>query len=164
MALLTPSFGLFFWALVIFLLLLFLLRKFAWKPILTALYNREESIAKALNEAKDARAATEALQKQMAEAEKSSRLERDAILKEANAAKERIVNEAKAEAHAQAEKLINDAREQIQLEKTQAIAEMKTQAAELAILVAEKVLRKQLADQAAQKSYAETVINDFTLN
>ncbi|MBS1687900.1 MAG: F0F1 ATP synthase subunit B [Bacteroidetes bacterium] len=164
MELLTPELGLFFWTLVAFLIVLFVLRKFAWKPILNSLGEREKGIA-------DSIAAADNLKKEMsqmkAENEKvmaQAREERAQMLKEAKEMKDRIVNEAKDQAKAEANKIIVDAQQQIQQQKMAALTEVKNEIGTLAVEVAEKILRKSLATAEAQDSYVNMLAEDIKLN
>lgn len=164
MELLTPELGLFIWTLVAFLIVLFVLRKFAWKPILNSLGEREKGIA-------DSIAAADNLKKEMsqmkAENEKvmaQAREERAQMLKEAKEMKDRIVNEAKDQAKAEANKIIVDAQQQIQQQKMAALTEVKNEIGTLAVEVAEKILRKSLATAEAQDSYVNMLAEDIKLN
>lgn len=164
MGLVTPNPGTIFWMLIIFGIVLFILRKFAWKPILNALSEREESIATALNSAESARKEVEGLKadndKIIAEAKK----EKDIILKEAKEMKEQIVAEAKNQASLEAQKSIEQARQQIQSEKNAAIGEIKKQIAELSISIAEKVIKKELSKSGEQEKMVDGLIDDIKLN
>jgi F-type H+-transporting ATPase subunit b len=164
MSLLLPQLGLFIWSLVIFLVVFFLLRKMAWKPVLAGLKKREESIQKSLDEAAAAREAMAQLKSDNERILQEARAEREQIIKEANAAKDRIVSEARGEAQKQAEALLRDARQQIELETRKAMADVKATSAKLAVEVAEKILRKQFADGTAQQQYAEQLIAELNMN
>lgn len=164
MDLLTPELGLFVWTLIAFLAVFFILRKFAWKPILTSLGEREKGIA-------DSIASAERVKKEMglmkAENEKlmmQAREERALMLKEAKEAKDRIVNEAKEQAKVEANKIIADAQLQIQQQKMAALTEVKNEIGNLAVEVAEKILRKQLATSDSQNDYAKLLAEDIKLN
>ncbi len=157
------SFGLIFWMTVSFLAVLFILKKFAWKPILGALSERERTIEDALSEAQKARAEIAAMSSRNEELMREAREEREVLLKEARDIRDREIGEAKTKAKAEAEALLNRARLDIQNEKNAAITEMKNQVAELSILVAEQILKEKLANSAAQKSLVDKVMNEAEL-
>ncbi len=164
MDLLLPEFGLFFWTLVAFLIFFFLLKKFAWGPILGALSERESNIA-------DSIATAERVKKEMAEmtAENEkvlneARAERSQIMREAKEAKDKIINDAKEQAKAEANKIIADARQQIENEKLAALTDVKNQVGNLVIEVSEKVLRSELKDKAAQEGYITKLTSEIELN
>lgn len=158
------SFGLFFWQSLIFILLIFLLRKFAWKPILDAVNEREEGIKNALLSAEIARRDMQNLTSHNEKVLAEARVQRDVILKEAREIKEKIVAEAKAEAQIQAGKMIDQAKAAINSEKNAAMAELKNQVSTLSIDIAEKVLRNELADKASQTKLVEKMLGDVKLN
>ncbi|RMG68404.1 MAG: ATP synthase F0 subunit B [Bacteroidetes bacterium] len=159
-----PELGLFFWTALIFLIFFFLLRRFAWKPILSALNAREASIEASLSEAK---AAKEEMAKLKADNEallKEARVERDKIIQDANAMADRIVKEARDAAAEAGAKERDKAKQQIEAEKLSALAEIKDTAASLAVEVAEKILRAQFEDPKAQEAFARKVIADLNQN
>lgn len=158
------SFGLFFWQTLLFIVLLFLLAKFAWKPILNSVNEREKSIEDALNEAKKAREEMELLKAENDKILKEAKIERDSILKEAREMKDNIIAKAKESAQVEADKLVENARAAIQTEKTAAMTELKNQVATLSIEVAEKVLGRELKDNSAQEELAKEMINQAKLN
>jgi F-type H+-transporting ATPase subunit b len=164
MELLLPQFGLFFWTAVVFLILLILLRKFAWKPIMTALKQRQESIDNALKEAEKARAEMAELKAENERIRKEALEERDQILQEANKARDQKIQQAEQEAQEKADKMIEDARKQIEQERSKAFAEVQEQAAEIAVDVAEKILRRQFEDKNKQSDYAKSLIQELNLN
>lgn len=157
------SFGLIFWMTVSFLVVLFILGKFAWKPILAALGERERSIEDALNEAKKARAEIAAMNSQNEELMRAAREERESLLKEARDIRDREIATAKDKAKAEADTLLARARTDIQNEKNAAITEMKNQVAELSILVAERILKEKLGDATAQKALMDKVMSEADL-
>ncbi|QNH61957.1 F0F1 ATP synthase subunit B [Hymenobacter sediminicola] len=160
----NPSFGLLFWQLVIFLILLFLLTKFAWKPILSSLREREDSIEGALRMADQAKIEMQQLkagnEKLLAEA----RLERDRILKEATEISNQLIETAKTKATEEGGRMIVQAREAIQNEKNAALAEVKNTAAKLSIDIAERILRRELTDQPAQQQLVDSYLKEVKLN
>ena len=158
------SFGLFFWQSLIFLLLIFLLKKFAWKPILDAVNEREEGIKNALLSAEIAKRDMQNLKSDNEKLLAEARVERDVILKEAREIKDKIVSEAKDEAQVQAGKMIEQAKAAINSEKNAAMAELKNQVSSLSIEIAEKVLRSELADKDSQTKLVEKMLGDVKLN
>ena len=158
------SFGLFFWQSLIFLLLIFLLRKFSWKPILDAVNEREEGIKNALLSAEIAKRDMQNLKSDNEKLLAEARVERDVILKEAREIKDKIVSEAKDEAQVQAGKMIEQAKAAINSEKNAAMAELKNQVSSLSIEIAEKVLRSELADKESQTKLVEKMLGDVKLN
>ncbi|GEM50974.1 ATP synthase subunit b [Empedobacter brevis NBRC 14943 = ATCC 43319] len=164
MDLITPSVGLIFWTAVVFIILLVLLRSLAWKPILSAVKEREQSIEDALNAAKKAKEEMTLLNAQNEKIMKEARAERDAILKEAREMKENIINEAKNSATVEANKLIENAKTAIQNEKASAMADIKNQVGQLSIEIAEKILTKELADKSAQEALVNDVIDHVKFN
>lgn len=153
-----PSFGLIFWMTLSFLAVLFILAKFAWKPILKGLKDREASIADALNEAKKAREENAAMFAKNEELMRAAREEREVLLKEARDIRDKEIASAKAKARAEGDALLARAREEIRNEKNAAITEMKNQVASLSILVAERILKDKLGDPAAQKALVDKVM------
>lgn len=158
------SFGLFFWQTLIFLLLIFLLKKFAWKPILDAVNEREEGIKNALLSAENAKRDMQNLKSDNEKLLAEARVERDVMLKEAREIKDKIVSEAKDEAQVQAGKMIEQAKAAINSEKNAAMAELKNQVSSLSIEIAEKVLRSELTDKASQTKLVEKMLGDVKLN
>lgn len=158
------SIGLFFWQSLVFLILIFLLRQYAWKPILNAVNEREASIEGALKAAEKARQEMESLQASNEAIMKEAREERERILKEARDMKNKIVSEAKDAASAEAEKSVAQAKATIEAEKAAAIAELKNQAAVLSIEVAEKVLGQELSDKNKQADMISKMIDEVKFN
>lgn len=163
MKLVEFSYGLIFWMTVSFLIVLFILRKFAWKPILGALSERERTIEDALNEAKKAREEIAAMNLKNEELMRAAREEREVLLKEARDIRDREISEAKDKAKAEAEALLARARTDIQNEKNAAITEKKNQVAELSIQVAERILREKLADGTVQQTLVDKVMAEAEL-
>jgi F-type H+-transporting ATPase subunit b len=164
MELVQPAFGLVFWMLVSFLIVLFILGKFAWKPILKSLKERETSIEDALRSADKAREAMESLKADNEKLLQQARAEREQMLREARDTKDAIINEAKGKATTEANRLLQMAREAITNEKLAAITELKNQVATLSIEIAEKILREQLKDAAKQKELAEKYLKEVKMN
>ena len=164
MELLVPEFGLVILQTIAFLLLMFLLAKFAWKPVLAAIKERELSIDEALNKAELAKQEMTRLTAQNQELMKEARAERDLILKEAKSLKDSIVGEAKAQAHHEGAKMIEKVRIEIENQKKAALAELKNQVSSLSIDIAERVLRNQLQDKAKQQDLVASLLKDVELN
>lgn len=157
------SFGLFFWQLLIFVGLVLLLRKFAWKPILDAVNNREEGIKNALESAEAAKKEMQDLQADNERILNEARAERDAMLKEARQLKENMISDAKAEAQTEADKIVAEAQATIESEKKAAIAELKNQVAGLSVDIAEKVVRNELSNKDKQLELVDSMLGDVTL-
>ncbi len=157
------SFGLFFWQTLLFVLLLFLLKKYAWKPILDALNSREEGIKNALEEAEKARQEMVDLKSNNEKILKEARAERDSLLKDARTMKENMISEAKEEAQAQASKIIDQAKTTIENEKQAAITELRNQVAELSIGIAEKILKDELSEKDKQVELIEKMLQEAKL-
>ena len=164
MELLVPEIGLVIFQTIAFLLLMFVLAKFAWKPVLAAIKEREHTIDEALNKAELAKQEMVRLAAQNEESMKEARAERDLILKEAKTLKDAIVNEAKVQAHTEGAKLIEKAKIEIENQKKAALAELKSQVSTLSIDIAERVLRGQLADKAKQQDLVADLLKDVKLN
>lgn len=164
MDLLNPNIGLVFWMTISFLVLLIILRKFAWKPILGMIKQREESINNALNAAADAEKKLATLQSENEALLVEARKERDLILKEAREAREKIVTDARSIAQEEADRLLKSARENIQNEKMKAITDLRNQVATLSIEIAEKILKEKLSDEAKQKEVMDNILKEVTLN
>ena len=158
------SIGLFVWQTVLFLALLFLLRKYAWKPILGAVEEREEGIKNALEAADNAKKDMETLKADNERILREAKAERDSILKEAREIKETIITEAKTQASEEADKVLASAREQINNEKLAAITELKNQVADLSIDIAEKVLKSELKDADKQKELVNNALKEAALS
>lgn len=158
------SVGLFFWQTLIFVVLIVLLAKFAWKPILKAVKEREEKIKGALEAAENAKLEMAKLKSQNEDMRKEALAERDALLKEAKETKDQIIAESKNQAKVEAEKIVASAREEIKAEKVAAMAEIKNQVAELSIEIAEKIVKDQLQSDDKQKALVDNLIEDVNLN
>ena len=157
------SLGLFFWQTLLFVALLLLLKKFAWKPILDAVNERETSIKDSLNAAEKARDDMEAVQADNKRILKQAREERDALLAEAKTASIQIVSQAKEDAKAAADKITAQAQETIQNEKIAAINDLKGQVASLSIDIAEKVLQTELKDKATQEQLVAQLVKEIVV-
>jgi F-type H+-transporting ATPase subunit b len=164
MDLVTPGLGLIVWTTLVFLILVFLLGKFAWKPILNAVQAREDAIDQALKQAESARSEMSKLQTSNEQLLKEAREEREAIVKEGRAMRDAMVAEAKEAASQEAAKILESARSQIHQEKMAAVTELKNQVAQLAVDMAEKVLRAELAQPEVAKANIDRDLKDLNLN
>lgn len=164
MPLVTPGIGLVFWMLVSFTIVFLILRKFAWKPILNILKQREESIEKALKAAEDARLEMQKLQANNEQIVAEARKQADNIIKEAREIKEKIIAEAKQQASIEAEKVFAATKLSIENQKIQAMNEIRNQIAEFSVLIAEKIIRKELQNNDQQKAYIQTLLDELKLN
>jgi F-type H+-transporting ATPase subunit b len=164
MELVTPGLGLIFWQTLTFLVVLFLLSKFAWKPIMTSLRQREDSIDSALRMADQAKLEMQALKSENEKLLQEARIERDRIMREASEAGNAIIEQAKAKASAEGTRLVESARESINNEKKAALTEVKNMAATLSIEIAERILKHELRDPATQQALVNDYIKDVNLN
>jgi len=164
MDLVLPGIGLTFWMCLVFGLLLFLLKKFAWKPILTALNERENSITEALKSAEHAREQMAKLQSDNEALHKQAREERDQILKEAKEMKDNIISEAKKSAEDEGKRIIQRASEEINKQKANAISELKGQVASMSVNIAEKLISNQLSNNAEQQAIIAQQVNNLNNN
>ncbi|MBD2770247.1 F0F1 ATP synthase subunit B [Hymenobacter sp. BT664] len=164
MDLITPQLGLLFWQTVLFLLLLFILTKFAWKPIMAGLREREDSIESALRMADQAKLEMQQLKAGNEKLLADARQERDRMMQEATTMANQHREAEKARATEEANRIILQAREAIQQEKNAALAEVKNTAAQLSLDIAERILRRELADPAAQTQLVDSYLKDVKLN
>jgi F-type H+-transporting ATPase subunit b len=164
MDLLTPDLGLFLWNLLAFLILFFVLKKTAWKPILKSLNEREKSISDSLATAEKVKAEMAQLKNENEALLAKAREERALLLKEARDTKDKIISEAKEQAKVEAGKIITDAQAAIEQQKMAAITDVKNQVGTLVVEVAEKILRRELANKAEQENYIRQLSNEVKLN
>jgi len=164
MGLITPDFGLIFWMTLAFLLLLFILGKYAWKPVLKALKERETSIHEALHAADQAREEMKKLQFSNEELLKEAKNDRDAILNEARKIRDKIVEEAHSRAAEEASRIVENAMITIQSEKMAAMTDLKNQVGKLSLEVAEKILKRELSDPKKQEEYIRGLLNEVHFN
>ena len=164
MDLVTPQIGLLFWTVLIFLILVFLLAKFAWKPILNMVEERTKNIEDALNSAENAKKEMVGLKAENEQIMKEARAERDKIVREAREMKDKIIEESKETAKAEADKILAQARKLIDDEKRAAMNELKDQVAELSVAIAEKILTKELSDKKKQAELIDDILNQSNLN
>jgi F-type H+-transporting ATPase subunit b len=164
MDLVTPDVGLLFWTLLSFAILFFVLKKFAWKPIVGTVNDREQSIREALASAEKAKLEMENLHADNERILKEARVERETMLKEAREIKSKMITDAKDEAQTQANKMIEQAQAAIESEKKAAMAELKNHVAGLAVDIAEKVVREELSNKDKQLKLVESMLDDAKLN
>lgn len=159
-----PGIGLLFWMTLTFLILLFLLAKFAWKPILSAINEREVTIVDSLNQAKLAKQEVENLKAENEIIIREAKVERDQILKEARDIRDRIVGEAKDLAKAEGDKMLDSARQTIQAERSAAVSDIKSQIGALSVNIAESILKQKLDNDGAQDALVANILNTSNLN
>jgi F-type H+-transporting ATPase subunit b len=164
MDLLTPGTGLIFWQAVVFIALFFFLAKFAWKPILSSLKEREESIQLALDSAEKAKEEMAKLQAGNEQLLKQAREERDKIIRDARDAANRMHDQAQQDAKKTADKLIEDAKAVINTEKNAALRDVKAQVAMFSLQIAEKLIKKNLSNDQAQKDLVSEFLKETKLN
>jgi F-type H+-transporting ATPase subunit b len=164
MDLLLPGLGFFVWTLLAFIIVFFLLRRFAWKPILTTLQEREKHIADSIATADKVKAEMAQLKNENEALMAQAREERSQMLKEAKEARDRIVDEARDKAKAEASKIIAEAQVTLEQQKLAAITEVKNQVGNLVVDIAEKVLRRQLSAKGEQETYIQELSNEIKLN
>ena len=164
MDLITPGFGLVFWSIITFLILLLVMKKFAWKPILGAINEREEGIINALEAADKARMEMENLKADNERILNEARAEREAMLRDAREIKSKMIADAKEEAQTQASEMIIQAQVAIEGEKKSAMAELRNHVAALSIDIAEKVVREELSNKGKQLELVESMLSEAKLN
>ena len=164
MNLLNPGFGLVFWTAITFLILLIILRKFAWKPILDAVDEREKSISESLEAADQAKTDMLHLKEDNKQMMKEAREQRDQMLRDAQDMKKRLIADATDEAGKKSAEMIAKAQESIRSEKNAAIKELKSQVGLLSIEIAEKVTKAELKDEKSQKALVEKMLKEVQLN
>jgi len=164
MDLVTPDVGLLFWTFISFAILFFLLKKFAWKPIVGTVNDREKSIKEALASAEAAKLEMQNLTADNERILKEARTERELMMKEAREIKVKMIADAKDEAKESADKMITQAQAAIESEKKAAVAELKSQVASLSIEIAEKVMKSELSDTDKQLKLVEDMLGKATLN
>ncbi|UZR95045.1 F0F1 ATP synthase subunit B [Chondrinema litorale] len=164
MDIVTPGIGLIFWTALLFSLVLVVLRKFAYKPILQTVKAREDSIKEALSSSTKAKDEVEALKKDIEEMKQTARAEREIILKEAKDSAGKIITESQDAARKEYERIVASAQEDIRNEKKAALAEVKNQVAKFSVEIAEKLLRKELSDEDYQKKLINELLDETKLN
>jgi len=164
MSLINPGFGLIIWMTIAFLIVLFILKKYAWKPIMSALKEREDSIEESLQAAEKARDAMKDLQIDNEKLLRDAKDERDAIMREARKIKDKIIDEAKDRASLEAGNIVESAKQRIEHEKNAAVIEIKNMIATYSIEIAEKILKEEFKDKKKQSSYVEDLLKETRLN
>lgn len=164
MQLLTPAFGLIIWTLLAFLIVFFILRKFAWKPILDSMNKREKGIADSLATAENIKIEMSQMKSENEALLVKAREERAQMLKEAKETKDKIINEAKEQAKVETNKIIADAQSVINQQKMAAITDLKNQVGKLVIEVSEKILRRELSNKPEQEKYIQQLAENVKLN
>ncbi len=164
MEIVTPGIGLIFWMTLSFGILVFILAKFAWVPILATLHERENSIEEALNQADKARDEMRALKSDNEELLRQAKEERSAILKDARSIRDTIIEESKTRANQEYNRILEAAKESIHYEKMAAITELKNQIATLSIDIAEKILKEELTDKENQKKHIDKMMDNISFN
>ncbi len=164
MSLINPGFGLIIWMTIAFLIVLFVLKKYAWKPIMNALKEREDSIEESLRAADRAKEDMKALKLDNEKLLHEAKDERDAILRDARKIKAKIIEEAKEAADKEAENIVESAKERIENEKKAALVEIKNTIATYSIEIAEKILREELKDKKKQEDYIKNLLKETSLN
>ncbi|PLX05661.1 MAG: ATP synthase F0 subunit B [Marinilabiliales bacterium] len=164
MSLINPGFGLVIWMTIALLVVLFVLKKYAWKPIMESLKEREEGIDKSLRAAEEAHEEMKNLKIDNEKLLKEAKEERDAILREGRKIKDKMIEDAKLKANEEASNIVESAKDRIEHEKKAAIVEIKNVIADQAITIAEKILREEFKDKAKQKDYINTLLKETNLN
>jgi len=164
MELVNPGLGLIFWMTLSFAIILWVLAKFAWKPIMRALKEREETISSALHAADEARNETKDLKSKHEELLTDAKDQRDVILKQGRDVKESIIEEAKVKAQEEANRIVENAKENIHYEKMAALTDLKNQLAQLSIDIAEKLLKEELSKDEKQKELISKLVDNIKIN
>ncbi|MCP4553354.1 MAG: F0F1 ATP synthase subunit B [Bacteroidetes bacterium] len=164
MELVSPGIGLIFWMTLSFGIVLFILKKFAWKPIMQSLKDREATIDDALNQANKAREEMKQLHFDNEKLLKEAKEERNAILKDARKVRDSVIEESKLKANEEANRIVESAKESIQNEKMAAITDLKNQIASLSINIAEKILKQELSEDKKQKDYIKKLMDEVNIN
>lgn len=164
MELVTPQIGLIFWMTISFGILLLILGKFVWPPVLRALNERETAIEQSLHQAEQARREMETLQFSNEKLLKEAKAERDALLRDARKVREKLIEEAREKATLETERILESARERINYEKMAAITDLKNQIAILSIEIAEKIIKQELSDTDRNNKLVEKSLGEINLN
>jgi F-type H+-transporting ATPase subunit b len=164
MDLITPDFGLFFWMMVTFTLVFVVLKKFAWKPIVQALKEREDNIQEGILNAEEAKNELKNVKVKSDKILSESVVERDILIRQGREIKETLLAEARQQAEADAKRIVESAKKIIEEEKIAAINQIKLQVASLSVEIAERILRKKLEDGKDQKELMNTLLDEFKLN
>ncbi|WP_224995431.1 F0F1 ATP synthase subunit B [Cesiribacter sp. SM1] len=163
MELVNPGIGLIIWTAITFIIVLLLLRKFAWNPIMEGLRQREDFIDESIRAAENAKAEMANLRAENERLLDEARAERERIIREANVAAKNLIEEAKGEAQKQAQRQLDEARIAINTEKQAALADVKRQVAQLSLEIAEKLLRRELSNESAQKALVQDYVSNLNV-
>jgi F-type H+-transporting ATPase subunit b len=164
MQLVTPGIGLIFWMLVSFSLVMYILAKYAWGPIMKGIHQREDTIEKALEAANEAKKEMLQLKAGNEQLLRDAKDERDALMRDARKVRESILDEARAKAAEESARILENARENIQFEKMAAINELKNQIASISIEIAEKLIGKELENKQQQQQLTEKLLKEVKIN
>ncbi len=164
MGLLTPDLGYFFWIFIAFIVVFLVLKKFAWKPIIKSLHEREQNIAGAIATAEKVKAEMAQLKSENESLLAKAREERSQLLKEARETKDKIINEAKDQAKTEAARIIADAQQAINAQKMAALTEVKNEVGKLVIEVSEMVLKQELTGSNKQEAHINGLVDSIKLN
>ena len=164
MELIKPDLGLLIWMLISFGIVLYVLLRFAWKPILKALKDRERSISKSLLAAQRAKDEMAKIEFGNEKITALAKIERDSMLKEAKDLKNKIIEEAKEEARNEASRIVKEAIDSVENEKNEAVNEIKNQIEQISVEIAENILKQQLGDKSNQKKLIDNLVKDIDLN
>lgn len=164
MELVSPGIGLILWMTISFALLIFILRRYAWKPILKSLRDRENTIDEALNQANKAREEMKNLKADNEKLLKEAQEERNVILRDARKVKDEIIEQAREKANEEANNIVENAKERIENEKMAAMTDLKNQIASISIEIAEKILEHELSDESKQEEFMKKLIENAKLN
>jgi len=164
MGLITPDFGLAFWMILSFGIVLFVLKKFAWKPILQTLHQRELSIANALNSAEETKLLMLEMKNENQRVMNEAKMERERMLIEAKDMRDRIIRESEADAKARSSKILEQAQQEIDARKDKALKEISDKVAELSVNIAEKILQNELSKDKAHEQFVDNLIKEMKLN
>jgi F-type H+-transporting ATPase subunit b len=164
MGLVSPDYGTIFWMVLAFSVVFFILRKYAWGPVLKMLKERDQSIDKALQSASDAREGLTRLKSEHAKMLQEALAERDLLIAEARQIREQLITKAREEAVQETSRVFEHARQQIENEKLAAINEIRQQVASLSVDIAEKILKRELSDRTQQEKLIKEQLSDLKLN
>jgi F-type H+-transporting ATPase subunit b len=164
MEIVSPGIGLILWMTLSFSALVFILRRYAWKPILKSLRDREDTIDEALNMANQARDEMKTLKAGNEALLKEAQEERNIILRDARKVKENIIEQARTKANEEADNIVENAKERIQNEKMAAMTDLKNQIAFISVEIAEKILERELSEDSKQEDYMKNLIKNAKLN
>ena len=163
MELIQPSIGLIFWTCIVFFISIFILKKFAWKPILSAIDKREEFIKKAMDSAKKAKEDAELINKNHDKAIKEALAQKESLISEAKQMKEKILEQAKQQAKQEADKILQEAHNTINIEREQMLLDMKKYLVDISVVMTEKILKEKLDKTKKQEDFINTILEEINL-